>query len=62
MSSPARMATASGACGTVMVTTTVGTTVMSSVVSGALGGRQGGWWMAWPWQESTAMTPAPLKP
>ena len=41
-SSPARTATASGACGTAMVTMTVVTTAMSSVVSGAPG-RQVGW-------------------
>lgn len=42
MSSPARMATASGACGIVMVTMIVATTAMSSVVSGALGRPAGG--------------------
>lgn len=42
MSSPARTATASGVCGTVMETTTVVTTVTSSVVSGvALWERDG---------------------
>lgn len=40
-SSPARMATASGACGIAMVTMIVAITVMSSVVSGAPGGRRG---------------------
>lgn len=44
-SSPARTATASGVCGTVMVTMTVGTTVMSSVVSG------GSPKWEWPWEE-----------
>lgn len=45
MSSPARTATASGACGTATGTMTAVTTVMSSVVSGALevGGRNGYW-------------------
>lgn len=41
-SSPARMATASGACGTVMVTMTAATIAMSSVVSAAPG-RWAGW-------------------
>lgn len=41
MSSPARTATASGVCGTVMETMTVVTTVTSSAVSGALGAGRG---------------------
>lgn len=43
-SSPARTATASGACGTVMVTMTAATIAMSSVVSAAPGRRAG--WLA----------------
>lgn len=39
--SPARTATASGVCGTVMGTTTVVTTVTSNAVSGALGAERG---------------------
>lgn len=62
MSSPARMATASGACGTVMVIMTAVTTAMSSVVSGGLVRQTGGWWMAGPWEESTAMTLALPEP
>lgn len=41
-SSPVRTATASGACGTVMVTMTAVTIAMSSVVS-AVPGRRAGW-------------------
>lgn len=51
-SSPARTATASGACGTVMVTMTVATIAMSSVVSAAPGRRA----------ESTAMALEQPKP
>lgn len=49
-SSPARTATASGVCGTVMVTMTVGTTVMSSVVS--CGSPK---W-EWQWEEPMHLT------
>lgn len=61
MSSPARMAIASGACGTAMGTMTAVTTVMSSVVSGALGvgvGRMAT--VVWPGGEQAAAALAQL--